>query len=105
MHIQRNYLKLLNKYRLLLEDVLSLDIINNTIKERNMAKIAPLSIPKHFSQITDPRRDNKRHKLVDIITIAICGVICNRISKAEKCCKVDKFPENSKLDIASSDTK
>jgi predicted transposase YbfD/YdcC len=57
--------------------VLSLDIINNTIKEGDMAKIAAPSIPKHFSQITDPRRDNKRHKLVDIITIAICGVICN----------------------------
>ncbi len=42
-----------------------------------MAKIATPSIPKHFSQIKDPRRDNKRHKLVDIITIAICGVICN----------------------------
>lgn len=34
-------------------------------------------ITEHFSQITDPRRDNKRHKLIDIITIAICGVICN----------------------------
>ncbi len=47
--------------------MLSLDIINNTIKERNMAKIASPSIPKHFSQIKDPRRDNKRHNLVDII--------------------------------------
>lgn len=35
------------------------------------------SIPKHFAHLSDPRRDNKRHKLVDIITIAICAVICN----------------------------
>ncbi len=35
------------------------------------------SIPKYFKSLTDPRRENKRHKLIDIITIAICGVICN----------------------------
>ena len=35
------------------------------------------SIPKHFANITDPRRYNSRHKLIDIITIAICAVICN----------------------------
>jgi len=35
------------------------------------------SISKHFQGITDPRRDNKRHSLMDIITIAICAVICN----------------------------
>ena len=35
------------------------------------------SITKHFGNLTDPRRDNRRHKLIDIITIAICGVICN----------------------------
>lgn len=34
------------------------------------------SIPEHFENLSDPRRDNKRHKLIDIITIAICGVIC-----------------------------
>lgn len=36
-----------------------------------------LSIPKYFGNLTDPRKDNKRHKLIDIITIAICAVICN----------------------------
>ena len=35
------------------------------------------SIPKHFASLTDPRKENKRHKLIDVITIAICAVICN----------------------------
>lgn len=35
------------------------------------------SISKHFSEIKDPRRDNRRHKLIDIMTISICAVICN----------------------------
>jgi hypothetical protein len=34
-------------------------------------------IDRHFGNLTDPRRYNKRHKLIDIITIAICAVICN----------------------------
>lgn len=34
-------------------------------------------IKHYFENITDPRRENKRHKLIDIITIAICSVICN----------------------------
>lgn len=35
------------------------------------------SIAKHFSRVKDPRIDRtKRHKLLDIIIIAICGVIC-----------------------------
>jgi hypothetical protein len=35
------------------------------------------SITKNFSNLTDPRRNNRRHKFIDIITIAVCGVICN----------------------------
>jgi hypothetical protein len=27
-------------------------------------------------KISDPRRHNKKHKLIDIITISICTVIC-----------------------------
>jgi len=42
-----------------------------------MTKSQDPSIFKHFQGITDPRSDNKRHKLIDIITIAICAVICN----------------------------
>ena len=36
----------------------------------------PGSIENHFSNITDPRDLNKRHKFIDIITIAICVVVC-----------------------------
>ena len=42
-----------------------------------MTKSNTPSIPGHFSNITDPRKENRRHKLIDILTIAICGVICN----------------------------
>jgi len=35
------------------------------------------AIEEHFSKVTDPRLDRtKDHKLIDIIGIAICGVIC-----------------------------
>ncbi len=34
-------------------------------------------ITDHFAVIEDPRTDrSKRHELIDIITIAICAVIC-----------------------------
>ena len=33
-------------------------------------------IGEFFSDITEPRESNKRHKLIDIITIALCAVIC-----------------------------
>ena len=41
-------------------------------------KLKPkITIADHFSQIEDPRVERtKQHKLIDIITIAICGVIC-----------------------------
>jgi predicted transposase YbfD/YdcC len=35
------------------------------------------SIRDFFSDITEPRESNKRHKLIDVITIALCAVICN----------------------------
>lgn len=36
------------------------------------------SLQAHFSELTDPRRDDSRthHKLLDMIVIAICAVIC-----------------------------
>jgi len=34
------------------------------------------SIEKHFKTLPDPRRHNKKHKLIDIMTISICAVIC-----------------------------
>ena len=43
-----------------------------------MSKISLCSLDEHFSNLSDPRRDtaNKRHNLIDIVVIAICGVIC-----------------------------
>ncbi|WP_096595559.1 ISAs1 family transposase [Calothrix sp. NIES-2098] len=41
-------------------------------------KLKPkITIADHFAQMEDPRVDRtKRHKLIDILTIAICAVIC-----------------------------
>ena len=36
-----------------------------------------MSIIEYFNSMTDPREDNIRHKLIDIIFITICAVICN----------------------------
>jgi predicted transposase YbfD/YdcC len=35
-----------------------------------------ITIVEYFSELEDPRRHNRRHKLLDIVVIAICGVIC-----------------------------
>ena len=41
-----------------------------------MAHSDPASLTKHFSSLVDPRIDRtKRHSLMDIVTIALCGVI------------------------------
>ncbi len=37
----------------------------------------PDSIINHFENLTDPREDNKRHNLIDIIVITLCAVICS----------------------------
>ena len=42
-----------------------------------MTKSIVLTISDHFKDLNDPRRTNRRHKLLDIITIAICAVICS----------------------------
>ena len=34
------------------------------------------TITEHFSNLDDPRSDNRRHLLLDIIVIAICAAIC-----------------------------
>ena len=36
---------------------------------------AQTSIAERFSELDDPRRFNRRHKLLDILVIAICGAI------------------------------
>ena len=35
------------------------------------------SILEHFGDLEDPRRDNRRHLLIDIVFVTICAVICN----------------------------
>ena len=42
-------------------------------------KLRPkITIADHFSELEDPRIERtKRHKLIDIITITNCAVICN----------------------------
>ena len=51
------------------------------------------AIEEHFSKVNDPRRDRtKEHKLIDIIAIAICAVICG----AEGWVDIENFG-NSKL--------
>ena len=52
-------------------------VIETTYREVTMSE-APLgSIRKHFAQVKDPRVERTRqHNLLDIISIAICAVIC-----------------------------
>jgi predicted transposase YbfD/YdcC len=53
-----------------------------------MAEPSSLSITEHFAPIEDPRIErSKRHKLIDIIVIAICGVICG----AEDWVAIERF--------------
>jgi len=48
------------------------------IGSRNMNIINNCSLMSHFSIIKNPRVDRtKRHKLIDILTIAICAIISN----------------------------
>jgi hypothetical protein len=49
------------------------------------------SIEEHFGKVNDPRRDRtKEHKLMDIIAIAICAVICG----AEGWVDIENFGNN-----------
>jgi hypothetical protein len=36
----------------------------------------PRNILDHFAELNDPREDNIRHLLIDIIAIVICASIC-----------------------------
>ena len=52
------------------------------------------AIEEHFGKVKDPRKDRTReHKLIDIITIAICGVICG----AEGWVDIENFGNNKIL--------
>ena len=49
-----------------------------------MGETAAPAITINFSELEDPRSDHTRHhQLIDIITIAICGVICGADSWVE----------------------
>jgi hypothetical protein len=42
-----------------------------------MEPVAETSISRHFAGLTDPRLDRtKEHRLVEIVTIALCAVLC-----------------------------
>ncbi len=46
-------------------------------------RLAP-AITSYFSDLEDPRSDHtRRHQLIDIITITVCGVICGADSWVE----------------------
>lgn len=46
-------------------------------KEHNMDVVAPRGLLRAFSELKDPRVNRtKKHSLLDILTIAICAVIC-----------------------------
>jgi len=52
------------------------------------------AIEEHFGKVKDPRKDRTReHKLIDIITIAICAVICG----AEGWVDIENFGNNKIL--------
>lgn len=58
-----------------------------------MSEMPVGSIIKHFRQVVDPRVERtKRHQLLDIITIAICAIICG----ADDWVEVEQFG-NAKL--------
>lgn len=63
----------------------SLNVVFSHLSERRITfsqilsmKLKPkITIADHFAVIQDPRIDRtKRHKLIDIMTIAVCAVIC-----------------------------
>jgi predicted transposase YbfD/YdcC len=56
-----------------------IDTLGGTMNSKN--------ILEHFSELGDPREDNKRHKLIDIITIVLCASICG----AEKWEDIETF--------------
>ncbi len=49
-----------------------------------MEETPAAAITRYFSDLEDPRSDHtRRHRLLDIITIAVCGVICGADSWVE----------------------
>lgn len=58
------------------------------MRRRRMDQPASASIREPFAALTDPRSDHtKQHPLLDILTIALCGVICG----AERWTEIEQF--------------
>lgn len=52
------------------------------------------AIEEHFRKVTDPRKDRtKDHKLIDILAIAICAVICG----AEGWTDIENFGKSKEI--------
>lgn len=49
--------------------------------------MASKSIFDHFNEVADPREDNRRHLLIDILTIVLCASVCG----AEKWDDIEAF--------------
>lgn len=48
-----------------------------TMTQSSVETYPVMSITEHFSRLTDPRMEKRvEHRLLDIIVIAICGLIC-----------------------------
>ena len=62
-------------------------------------KEKPPTILEHFSDLTDPRVHLKtKHKLIDILVITVCGVICGADNWTEIAGygKVHAYPDTRK---------
>ena len=45
-----------------------------------MSTVPNSNIERYFGEMSDPRSgQNIQHKLIDIITIVVCGIICGQI--------------------------
>jgi predicted transposase YbfD/YdcC len=50
--------------------------LGKLIRSFGMDAQATAKIPRPFLQMPDPRRSNRRHKLIDVLTIALFAVVC-----------------------------
>jgi hypothetical protein len=58
---------------------------------RTKISVSGRSVVKHFEALPDPRHPrNRKHLLVDVITIAVCGVIVGCDGPAEGCSRHPK---------------
>jgi DDE_Tnp_1-associated len=68
------------------------------LEEVAVAEKPIASLEEYFGRVTDPRVERtKEHQLIDILVIALCGIICG----AESWTDIELFG-NSKLDWLST---